>query len=145
MFTYVQTYRMLWIVINNNVRNHNLRRQHITHLWPDLLQGGEGSDIWVRHGACDRDPEEETSLDVTGEIKPWKTDSSISLWVCQHHQEANSGHTQPEATHLNKVYFGAFRKTCSSFVVLFKSFWSSDIPLLNFSFCIFTICWRRTV
>jgi len=40
-----------------------------THLWPDLRQGGKGSDVRVRHGARDWDPKQEASLNVTGEIK----------------------------------------------------------------------------
>lgn len=48
-------------------------------MWPYLLQGGKGSDIRVRHRPCDGDPKQEASLNITGEIKPWETDSSVSL------------------------------------------------------------------
>lgn len=51
-----------------------------THLWPHLLQGVKGSDIWVCHGSSDWDAKQETCLNVTGEIKTWRPDSRVSLW-----------------------------------------------------------------
>lgn len=40
-----------------------------THLRPHLLQGAKGGDVGVCHRPRDRDPEKDTSLDVTGEVK----------------------------------------------------------------------------
>lgn len=51
----------------------SLRDDLSAHLWPHLLQGGEGGDVRVCHRPRDGDTKQEPSLNVAGEIKPWKT------------------------------------------------------------------------
>lgn len=77
-----------------------------SYLWPNLLQRAEGSDVRVRHCPRDRNPEQEASLNVTGEIKPWKVDCWVSLrrcWIWKDQKADQDVHSPPMCVYREAV------------------------------------------